>query len=207
MQVWCEDAKLVMNDPSSISEWISHFRESGDEVAALKLWDRMHPRIRDLSRRWITRIGVPVPFDEDDVTISVFATFCDRLRAGQLPDLNDRDGLWRLLILMTARKANDHAKIALAQKRSNGVENPDVGLHTISELRDTQQEPSIEVMMEEQCQAMLKSLGDPALEAVVLFKLEGYSNVEIAEKMKYSRRTIQRMLELVKDIWGHYVQD
>ena len=54
---------------------------------------------------------------------------------------------------------------------------------------------------------MLKALGDPALEAVVLLKLEGYSNVEIAEKMKYSRRTIQRMLELVKDIWGQYVEE
>jgi DNA-directed RNA polymerase specialized sigma24 family protein len=53
----------------------------------------------------------------------------------------------------------------------------------------------------------LKALRDPALEAVVLLKLEGYSNVEIAEKMKYSRRTIQRMLELVKDIWGQYVEE
>jgi DNA-directed RNA polymerase specialized sigma24 family protein len=60
------------------------------------------------------------------------------------------------------------------------------------------------VMMEDQCQSMLKALGDPALETVVLLKLEGYSNVEIAEKMNYSRRTIQRMLELVKDIWGQY---
>ena len=108
---------------------------------------------------------------------------------------------------MTARKANDHAKTALAKKRSNGTDNPDVGLHSISELRDTQLEPSIEVMMEDQCQTMLKALGDPALEAVVLLKLEGYSNVEIAEKMKYSRRTIQRMLELVKDIWGQYVEE
>ena len=199
--------EFVMTDPSSISEWISHFRSSGDEVAALKLWDRIHPRVRDLSRRWITRIGIPVAFDEDDITISVFATFCDRLRCGQLPELNDREGLWRLLILMTARKANDHAKTALARKRSHGTDNPDVGLHAISELRDTQLEPSIEVMMEDQCQAMLKALRDPALEAVVLLKLEGYSNVEIAEKMKYSRRTIQRMLELVKDIWGQYVEE
>ena len=54
---------------------------------------------------------------------------------------------------------------------------------------------------------MLKNLGDPALEEMVLLKLEGYSNVEIAGKMQYSRRTIQRMLELVKDIWGHYVDE
>ncbi len=194
-------------DTSSISDWIFRFRENGNEIAALKLWDRINPRVRELSRRWIQKIGLPVSFDEDDVTISVFAAFCDRLRSGQLPDLKDRDGLWRLLILMTARKANDHAKAAHAQKRTNGLENPDVGLHAISELRDTQLEPSIEVMMEDQCQAMLKALGDPVLESMVLLKLEGYSNVEIAERLKYSRRTIQRMLELVKDIWGQYVDE
>jgi DNA-directed RNA polymerase specialized sigma24 family protein len=199
-----ENSRFFMTDPSSISEWILHFRTSGDEVAALRLWDRIHPRVRELARRWIARMGIPVAFDEDDVTISVFATLCDRLRSGQLPNLNDRDGLWRLLVLMTARKANDHAKNSRAQKRSNGQNNPDVALQAISELRDTQLEPSIEVMMEDQCQSMLKALGDPALETVVLLKLEGYSNVEIAEKMNYSRRTIQRMLELVKDIWGQY---
>lgn len=196
-----------MDDASSVSDWIERFRENGNEIAALKLWDRINPRVRELSRRWIRKIGLPVSFDEDDVTVSVFATFCDRLRSGQLPELNDRDGLWRLLILMTARKANDYAKMALAQKRTNGVKKPDVGLDAISELRDTQLEPSIEVMMEEQCQAMLKALGDPVLESVVLLKLEGYSNVEIAERLKYSRRTIQRMLELVKDIWGQYVDE
>lgn len=196
-----------MDDASSVSDWIVRFRENGNEIAALKLWDRINPRIRELSRRWIQKIGMPVSFDEDDVTVSVFATFCDRLRSGQLPDLNDRDGLWRLVILMTARKANDYAKTALAQKRTNGIANPDVGLHAISELRDSQLEPSIEVMMEDQCQVMLKALSDPILESVVLLKLEGYSNVEIAQNLKYSRRTIQRMLEIVKDIWGQYIDE
>lgn len=196
-----------MNDPGSISEWISLFRDSGNEVAALKLWDRINPRVRELSRRWIQKMGMPVSFDEDDVTISVFAAFCERLRSQQLPELRDREGLWRLLILMTARKANDYAKIARAKKRTHETEGLDVGLDAISELRDTQMEPSLEVMMEEQCQAMLKNLGDPILEAIVLLKLEGYSNVEIAERMQYSRRTVQRMLGLVKDIWGHYVDE
>ncbi len=185
-------------------EWILNFRTSGDEGAALSLWDRIHPRVRELARRSIARIGIPVAFDEDFVTISVFAKLFDRLRSGQLPNLNDRDGLWRLLVLMTARKANDHARISRAQKRSNGQNNPDVALQAVSELPDTPLEPSIEVMMEDQCQPVLKALRDPVLETVVLLKLEGYSNVEIAEKMKYSRRTIQRMLELVKDIWGQY---
>lgn len=131
----------------------------------------------------------------------------DRLQAKLLPDVRDREGLWRLLILMTARKVNDHAKMARAKKRLNAVDAPDVALDNISELRDTAIQSSLEIMMQEQCQQMLKNLGDPVLEAVVLLKMEGYSNTEIAERLQYSRRTIQRMLLLVKDIWGHYVDE
>lgn len=196
-----------MQDSSSISEWIVGLRDSGDEIAALKLWERINPRVRELSHRWIQRIGMPVSFDEDDISISVFATFCDRLQSKLLPDLHDREGLWRLLILMTARKVNDYAKMARAKKRMSATDNPDVALDNISELRDTAIEPSLEIMMQEQCQKMLKNLGDPVLESVVLLKMEGYSNTEIAERLQYSRRTIQRMLLLVKDIWGQYVDE
>ena len=197
----------MMQDPSSISEWISKLRESGDEVAALKLWDRIHPKVRELSRRWLKRIGKPVSVDEDDVTISVFAALCERLRAKDFPDLKDRDGLWRLLILMTARQANDVAKTARALKRGGPSNMNDVDLDSISEIRAINADPAIEVMMMDQCEAMLRNLGDPELESVVLLKLEGYSNSEIAKELGYSRRTIQRMLTLVKDIWGSYVDE
>ena len=44
-------------------------------------------------------------------------------------------------------------------------------------------------------------LNDPELESLVMLKLEGYTNDEIAEKLGYTRRTIQRMLNLVRDAW------
>ncbi len=34
-----------MQDSSSISEWIIGLRDSGDEISALKLWERINPRI------------------------------------------------------------------------------------------------------------------------------------------------------------------
>ena len=59
-------------------------------------------------------------------------------------------------------------------------------------------------MMADECRMMLKQLNDPILEKIVLLRLDGYTNDEIADRLNYSRRTIQRMLNLVKDAWSQY---
>ncbi len=43
--------------------------------------------------------------DEEDAALSAFDSFCRRAAQGQFPDLKDRDGLWALLVVITARKA------------------------------------------------------------------------------------------------------
>ena len=43
--------------------------------------------------------------DEEDVALSAFDSFCRGDGAGRFPRLDDRDDLWRLLLLLTARKA------------------------------------------------------------------------------------------------------
>ena len=44
-------------------------------------------------------------FDEEDVALSAFHSFCDRVGRGQFPGSTDRNDLWRLLATITARKA------------------------------------------------------------------------------------------------------
>jgi len=43
--------------------------------------------------------------DEEDVALSAFDSFCRNAAQGRFPQLFDRDGLWKLLVLLTARKA------------------------------------------------------------------------------------------------------
>jgi hypothetical protein len=45
--------------------------------------------------------------DEEDAALSAFDSFCRRAEQGQFPDLKDRDGLWALLVVLTAHKAAD----------------------------------------------------------------------------------------------------
>ncbi len=127
------------------------------------------------------------------------------LQAQQFPELRDSDSLWKLLVLMTVRKVNDHAKTHRAIKRGAGQVLQDQPNNGLSQLLDDRPEPSYEAMMNEQCRAMLKALNDPILEMLVLLKMDGYTNEEIAERLGYSRRTIQRMLNIVRDAWSHYL--
>ncbi len=54
--------------------------------------------------------------------------------------------------------------------------------------------------MADEGEQLLRSLNDPNLQQVVLWKLEGVSNDEIAAKMKVTRRTVQRVLTFIRDI-------
>ncbi|MFO0943195.1 MAG: ECF-type sigma factor [Pirellulales bacterium] len=53
----------------------------------------------------------------------------------------------------------------------------------------------------QECFELINMLGDPNLEQVAMLKFEGYTNDEIADKLNKTRRTIQRMLKLIRDLW------
>jgi DNA-directed RNA polymerase specialized sigma24 family protein len=53
----------------------------------------------------------------------------------------------------------------------------------------------------QECLELIAALNDPHLERVAILKFEGYTNDEIALTLSRTRRTIQRMLNLIRDIW------
>ena len=61
-------------------------------------------------------------------------------------------------------------------------------------------EPTPEFAAEfaEICESLFKVLNDPELEQVVLLRMEGLTDLEIAAKTSCSRRTVQRRLEVVR---------
>jgi DNA-directed RNA polymerase specialized sigma24 family protein len=75
----------------------------GDEAAVQQLWQRYFPRLVRLARRKL-RDAPPLGADEEDVALSAIASFCRAAEQGRFPQLLDHDGLWRLLVAITARK-------------------------------------------------------------------------------------------------------
>jgi DNA-directed RNA polymerase specialized sigma24 family protein len=193
-----------MPPEGSVSEWIALLRD-GDRRAAAPLWERYFRRLVELARAQLQ--GVPRrAADEEDVALSAFDSFCQGAERGRFPDLRDRDNLWRLLVVLTARKAAHLKRDAGRRKRGGGA-----GPGTLSaaghEEADIEQvicrepTPEFAAQVAEECRRLLDRLGDHELQAVALWKMEGYTNGEIAGRLACGLRSVGRKLRVIRGVW------
>src|SRR5207237_10567463 len=95
---------MAAQDDGSVTRWIGDLKAGGDS-AAQHLWERYFHRLVHFARarlRAARRAGAIA--DEEDAALSAFDSFCRGAAQGRFPDLADRDGLWRLLVVITLRK-------------------------------------------------------------------------------------------------------
>src|SRR5438105_2846845 len=97
-----------MSTPGSVTSWLVQLK-AGDPAAAQPLWERYFQRMVGLARQRLQGARRRDP-DEEDVALSAFDSFCQGAMRGRFPQLADRDDLWRLLVVITARKALDLLK-------------------------------------------------------------------------------------------------
>ena len=104
-----------MPSDGSVTKWIDQL-QVGDAVAVRQLWERYFHRLVSLARKKLADAPRGMA-DEEDVALSAFDSFCRQAEQGRFPDLADRDGLWRLLVVMTARKVSHLVRDESRQKR------------------------------------------------------------------------------------------
>jgi DNA-directed RNA polymerase specialized sigma24 family protein len=193
-----------------VSHWIAQLR-LGDQRAAQELWERYFQRLVGLARRRLQ--GLPRrAADEEDVALSAFAPFCQAAGQGRFPRLADRDDLWQLLVVLTARRALNLVEHERCQKRGGGAVrgesaliNPqdslasDGGLQQVVGFEPT---PEFAAQIAESCQRLLDLLESAELRSVALWKMEGCTNVEIAGKLNGSLRSVERKLGMIRLIWS-----
>jgi DNA-directed RNA polymerase specialized sigma24 family protein len=73
---------------------------------------------------------------------------------------------------------------------------------SLEEIVSREPSPEFAAQAAEECQRLLRLLGDPELESVALLKLEGYTVEHIAEKSGFVPRTIKRKLRLIRTLWA-----
>jgi DNA-directed RNA polymerase specialized sigma24 family protein len=217
--VFSEEESLVMAAPGSVSHWIMALKE-GDQAAAQPLWERYHARLIGLARQ-ILQGARRRDADEDDVVQNAFHSFFHGVTRARFPQLNDRDNLWRLLVVITAREAisqvrKERRRIRPYSRRGRG---PDEGVVTrqsgfarfpldaddealLPLVVGHEPTPELAAQVVEQYQILLERLGDDKLRQIAVWKLEGCTNGEIAGKLTCSRRTVIRKLETIRLIWS-----
>jgi RNA polymerase sigma factor (sigma-70 family) len=191
-----------MASEGSISRWIDPLKE-GNPEAAQQLWQRYFDRLVWLARRRL-RSPAPRAGDEEDVALSAFATFCRGVQAGRFPQLDDRDSLWKILVVLTARKAFHLLRDEGRQKRRGLRASRDAGRDggaLLQQVLSREPTPAFAAEVAEQYQRLLARLDNPDLERLAGLKLEGYTNDEIAGQLNCTTRTVERRLRIIRGLW------
>jgi DNA-directed RNA polymerase specialized sigma24 family protein len=195
-----------MLSDGSVTMWIGDLK-AGDHAAAQALWERYFHKMVRLARARF-RDAPRRAADEEDAALSAFDSFCRGAAAGHFPQLCDRDNLWPLLVVITARKvikARDHET---RHKRGGGKVRGGSACLDASDGSDRdgginlaigpEPTPAFLAEVAEQTQRSLDTLGSEELRAVALWKMEGYTNAEIAAKLGCAERTVRRRLKLIR---------
>ena len=197
-----------MSGPGSVTDWIDRLKV-GDPAAAQQLWQSYFQRLVGLARKKLQ--GTPRRVaDEEDVALSAFDSFCRGAEQGRFPQLTDRDDLWRLLVTITARKAYQLTLHEGRQKRGGGAvldeaalagpPGPGSAAPGLEQILGREPTPEFAAQLAEDCQRLLARLDEPDLRTVAVWKMEGYSNEEIATRLGCVPRTIERKLALIRTL-------
>jgi len=199
---------FLVPDPTD-SILITQLKAGAEPQAAQALWARYFDRLASLARRRLCERTRRVA-DEEDVALSAFDSFFRGVADGRFPRLNDRDDLWQVLVMITERKAIDRVRRATAEKRGGGEVRGDSAFQPVdgsgwttglAQIAGIEPDPTFAAMFADECQRLLGRLRDPLLSQLVLMKLEGFSNEEIAARIGRTVRSVQRKLETIRQIW------
>jgi DNA-directed RNA polymerase specialized sigma24 family protein len=183
---------------------------AGDEAALKQLWERYWPKLVQLARQKLRGTRRLVP-DEEDIALDAFDSFCRGAAGGRFPNLHDRNNLWALLITMISRRVLDEVEKEKRLKHGGGKvqgesaleglgadESWAAGLQGVIGREPT---PEFAARVAEECERRLTKLGDSRLQSIAKWKMEGYTNAEIASKLGCVVATVERKLRMIRNIW------
>jgi RNA polymerase sigma factor (sigma-70 family) len=185
----------------SVSRWLGPLQE-GDPAAARQLWERYFLSLVQLARSRLRRLR-PRAADAEDVALSAFDSFCRNAEQGRFPDLHDRNNLWRVLAVITARKAARLLRDEGRQKRGGPArpaddEDPEV---LLEQAFSREPSPELAAQMTEECERLLRLLGDDQLRQVAVWRMEGHTVEEIAARAGCAPRSVKRKLQAIRIFW------
>ena len=123
--------------------------------------------------------------------------------------MKDRDDLWALLVLITVRKAADLANYNRRERRGGGQVRGDSALEPLegehaaggfAQIEADDPTPDVAVQLVEEFQGLLDRLGDDELRSIAVWRLEGYTNAEIAGRLGRAEVSVRRRLRLIRSI-------
>jgi DNA-directed RNA polymerase specialized sigma24 family protein len=144
--------------------------------------------------------------DEQDVLQNMYASFCAGQLEGKKPPAS-REELWKLLVRITMCKVVNTAHRHMAARRDvrrerndlrdhdpNGARFPRWMLDHVDRAQPSHEE---QIVVIEELERLLQGLPDD-LRQIVLWKLEGFTNAEIANMIGRTVRCVELKMQLIR---------
>ena len=152
-------------------------------------------RLVQLARQRLQNLPGMANYDED-VALRSFYSVYRRVRDPERPlQLMGRDDLWRLLAARTISRAID----LIRRHRPGEVPNE----YNLEQLLTREPTPEEAAATADECRRLLDLLEEPELRQIALWKVEGYTNEEIAARLDCVPRTVERKVSRIRLLWQH----
>ena len=196
-----------MSSIGSLTRYVHELRSPDSRLrdeAARIIWERFSPRLSNLVRRHLDN-RIFRREDEQDVLQSMFASFCHSQSTGKTAPAS-REELWKLLVRITMCKVVNTAHRHMADRRDIRRErgdgprdssDPHFPKWMLDHVDRSQPSPEEQVAVVEEVQHLLSLLPDP-LRQIVVWKLEGFTNAEIACMIGRTVRSVEMKLQLIR---------
>jgi RNA polymerase sigma factor (sigma-70 family) len=191
-------------DSNSVTRWLDDLKHGSDD-AANELWRRYFKKLVAVARNRLANAPKRIA-DEEDVALNVFKSLCEGVEQGRFEQLNDRDDLWKLLVVMTRHKSTNQIRHQSAQKRGGR----DVSGNSIFAATDgpgfdyflgSDPTPEFLVQVQEEQERLLSLLTGNDHRNIAELRLQGYSVEETASQLGISQRSVKRKLALIREVW------
>jgi RNA polymerase sigma factor (sigma-70 family) len=167
---------------------------AGDQAAWSALYDGIQDKIRRVVRRKLDRRMVSL-YDSTDFASAVWQSLIERLDEFEFHSI---EALQHYLVMKAESKVIDEYRKQQAQKRGGGKtkrlegDEEEFGLGAIIPSKDPS--PSQVAQGKESWEILSEGVDDDHMEVLEMAR-DGYTNVEISEKLGWSLRKVQRVLK------------
>lgn len=186
-----------MNDTQTVTNWISRLAD-GDGRALEMVFEKYFNRLIKLALHKMHGLNT-VPYSPEDVVNSVVRSLWNGVQKNKI-EITTEDNLWGCLYQITTRKVCAERRRAFSQKRgenrmviSGDQVNEETEESFFNSIVGKEPSPEMAVEMAEGADELL-SLFDklPTHKELIILKLQGFSNHEIANKLGICDNSVRR---------------
>jgi RNA polymerase sigma factor (sigma-70 family) len=189
---------MASPDAQSVTRLI-RAAQSGRASAVRPLLAVYFDRLVQLARSRLHDLPGLANYDEDLALRSFYSVY-RRLQDPERPlQVSGRDDLWRLLATRTVSRAIDLIR------RHRPKEIP--GDQDFTQLLTREPTPEEAAEVGDEVRRLLDLLEEPELRQIALWKVEGYTNEEIAARLDCVPRTVERKVRRIRLLWKHELKD